>query len=79
MRGDYTDSLGGNFYLLKIIDGIEPELSKPFTDPVKRDAAAIAHRKTDPEKNDSLFRINMEEGKPKVFPYIGHELPDPEK
>lgn len=66
----------GNFYLLKIIDGIEPELSKPFTDPVERDEAAIAHRKTDPEKNDSLFRLNMENGKPKVSTYIRHEFID---
>jgi hypothetical protein len=74
MRGDYTDSLGGNYYLIKIIDGIEPELSAPFKGSIQRDKKAIQHRKSDPEKNDSLFRLNMDNGKPKIFPYTSHEL-----
>lgn len=67
-------SVKGTSYLVKIIDGIEPELKGPFKNGLKRDEAAIKHREGDPEKNDSLFRLDLDNGKPVISSYKGFEL-----
>jgi hypothetical protein len=79
LRG-YTDNNGTKpgtpplHYLLVIEDTVEPDLRGPFTKVKNRDAAAIQHRRNDPEKNDGLFKLEIINGMPHVSTYSGGDL-----
>lgn len=61
-----------NLYLLKMVGDVYPELDGPFENEDERNDAAIAHRDGDPEMEDGLFRLDIdEEGTPSIYPYSG--------
>jgi hypothetical protein len=46
-------------FLVITVGDVEPELRGPFCNEAQRIAAARAHRATDPEKRDGLFRLDV--------------------
>lgn len=62
-------------FLLKIIDTIEPVVI-PCSSPEKRLEIAKQQRSLDPEKNDALFKIDVQNGIPQVTTFSGSDLDD---
>ena len=48
-----------NYYLLKVIRDVEPELSGPFPTETERDNEALKHRSNDAEMKDGLFPMDI--------------------
>lgn len=64
-------------FLLKIIDTIEPVVLQ-CDSPESRLELARGQRLLDPEKNDALFKIDVQNGIPKVSTFSGGELDNEE-
>lgn len=51
-----------NYYVLEIVQGITPVLHGPYSKWDERDDHAILLRASDPEKENGLFPIDLDEG-----------------
>ena len=68
----------GSFYVLEIVDDLEPLLHGPYATEEERDQQAVALRRADPGKRNGLFRLDVSAmAAPDVSPYSGAELSDP--
>jgi len=64
-----------HYYLLKIIDDVEPCVQGPFKSAARRDYAALRHRRSDPDRRDGLFRAEItRSGTLRVSSYVTWEL-----
>ena len=69
---------GAPFFVLEIVDDLEPELHGPYATEEERDQQAVQLRRADPGKRNSLFRLDVSAmAAPDVSPYSGAELSDP--
>lgn len=66
------------YYLLTVIDDIEPMLSEAFRDEDDVLNAAKEHRATDPSLNDGLYMVtvNWASGAVSASSFSGYELLD---
>lgn len=63
------------YYLVPVVDGIEPELRGPYATEEERDAAAKrirAEEQSGEDNDDCLFRLDIDEkGEPTIDTYSG--------
>jgi hypothetical protein len=63
------------YYLLIIYDGVEADIEGPYRSEERRDAAALKIRK-EQGKDHGLHALDVVNGKPRVFNYLGGFFPD---
>ena len=74
---DDVAGCGAPFFVLEIVDDLEPELHGPYATEEERDQQAVQLRRGDPGKRNGLFRLNVPPtAVPEVGPYSGAELSD---
>lgn len=65
-------------HVIIVVGDVEPSVYGPFVTDVQRDAVAIAHRESDYDKADGIFKLDLvvKDGiiTPIVEPYSGAEL-----
>ena len=66
-----------SFYILEIIDDLEPQLYGPYATEEERDRQAVRLRRADPRKRNGVFRLDVSPAAaPEVGPYSSAELSD---
>lgn len=75
---DGASAGGPSFYVLEVVDDLEPQLHGPYVTEEERDQQAVQLRREDPRKRNGLFWLNVSTAAaPDVGPYCGAELSDP--
>jgi hypothetical protein len=57
------------YYVVVVVDGIEPTLDGPYTDSAARDRAAIAARRDDEALDNGIFALDVEDGRVEMWAY----------